>query len=111
MSVVVDHDGHRELVAKGAPEEILRRCNRFAVEEETLDVEDLFPRQPERRGGLFDLRDPLFSDVGSNNSGVFDHRNHRRHRHNGHRAICPSLITDQRSAQQDLSATLGSVVP
>ena len=41
MSVVVEIDGRHRLIAKGAPEEIFRRCGRYELEDEILDIEDL----------------------------------------------------------------------
>ena len=41
MSVVVEIDGKHRLIAKGAPEEIFRRCGRYELEGEILDIEDL----------------------------------------------------------------------
>jgi len=41
MSVVVEIDGKHRLIAKGAPEEIFRRCGRYELEDEILDIEDL----------------------------------------------------------------------
>lgn len=40
MSVVVDMDGKHQLISKGAPEEIFKRCRRCEVEGEILDLED-----------------------------------------------------------------------
>jgi P-type Mg2+ transporter len=50
MSIVVDTDGKRLLIAKGAPEAILARCSRFELDGELLDIEELF---------LPELRDEL----------------------------------------------------
>jgi len=41
MSVVVDMDGKHVLIAKGAPEEIFKRCSKYELEGEILDIEDL----------------------------------------------------------------------
>ena len=41
MSVVVEINGNHRLIAKGAPEEIFRRCGRYELEDEILDIEDL----------------------------------------------------------------------
>jgi Mg2+-importing ATPase len=41
MSVVVDMDGKHVLIAKGAPEEIFKRCSKYELESEILDMEDL----------------------------------------------------------------------
>jgi len=41
MSVVVDMDGKHVLIAKGAPEEIFKRCSKYELEGEILDMEDL----------------------------------------------------------------------
>ncbi|MDP2981634.1 MAG: magnesium-translocating P-type ATPase [Candidatus Omnitrophota bacterium] len=41
MSVVVDIDGKHVLIAKGAPEEIFKRCSKYELESEILDMEDL----------------------------------------------------------------------
>lgn len=40
MSVVVDMDAKHKLIAKGAPEEIFKRCRRCEVDGEILDLED-----------------------------------------------------------------------
>ena len=41
MSVVVDMEGEDVLISKGAPEEIFKRCSRYELEGEILDMEDL----------------------------------------------------------------------
>jgi Mg2+-importing ATPase len=41
MSVVVEMDGRHTIVSKGAPEEIFKRCKKFELEGEILDMEDL----------------------------------------------------------------------
>jgi Mg2+-importing ATPase len=41
MSVVVESDGKRQLIAKGAPAEILGRCDRFELQGKVLDIEHL----------------------------------------------------------------------
>jgi Mg2+-importing ATPase len=41
MSVVVEADGKHIVVAKGAPEEIFKRCTKFELDGEILDMEDL----------------------------------------------------------------------
>jgi len=41
MSVVVDMETTHRLIAKGAPEEIFKRCSRYELEGEILDMEDL----------------------------------------------------------------------
>ena len=41
MSVVVDIDGHRKLIAKGAPEAIFKRCTRVEVNGEVQDLDPL----------------------------------------------------------------------
>ncbi|MFH0797405.1 MAG: magnesium-translocating P-type ATPase [Candidatus Omnitrophota bacterium] len=41
MSVVVETSGKHILISKGAPEEIFRRCNRYELESEIFDMEDL----------------------------------------------------------------------
>jgi Mg2+-importing ATPase len=41
MSVVVEMDGKHIIVAKGAPEEIFKRCTKFELDGEILDMEDL----------------------------------------------------------------------
>ena len=46
MSVVVEIDGRHRLIAKGAPEEIFRRCGRYELEDEILDIEDLDTFRP-----------------------------------------------------------------
>jgi Mg2+-importing ATPase len=50
MSVVVEMDGERKIVVKGAPEEIFKRCDRFELDEEVMEIEHLF---------LPDLRDEV----------------------------------------------------
>jgi Mg2+-importing ATPase len=42
MSVVVEKDSTRELVVKGAPEEIFKRCDRFELDNEIMEIEHLF---------------------------------------------------------------------
>jgi len=39
MSVVIDNDGKHRLIVKGAPEEIYKRCTRFELEGEILDMD------------------------------------------------------------------------
>jgi Mg2+-importing ATPase len=39
MSVVIEYDGKHRLIAKGAPEEIYKRCSRFELEGEILDLD------------------------------------------------------------------------
>ena len=41
MSVIVDMGGYNRLVAKGAPEEIFRRCKKFELEGEMFDLTDM----------------------------------------------------------------------
>ncbi len=41
MSVVIEMDGKHTIVAKGAPEEIFKRCTKFELDGEILDMEDL----------------------------------------------------------------------
>ncbi|MCX5642091.1 MAG: magnesium-translocating P-type ATPase [Candidatus Omnitrophica bacterium] len=41
MSVVVAMDGNDKLISKGAPEEIFKRCSRYELEGELLDMGDL----------------------------------------------------------------------
>ncbi|MCX5687352.1 MAG: magnesium-translocating P-type ATPase [Candidatus Omnitrophica bacterium] len=41
MSVVVDMEGKHVLISKGAPEEIFKRCSKYELEGEILDMEDL----------------------------------------------------------------------
>jgi P-type Mg2+ transporter len=41
MSVVVEMDGKHTIVTKGAPEEIFKRCTRFELDGEILDMQDL----------------------------------------------------------------------
>jgi P-type Mg2+ transporter len=42
MSVVVEKDSTRQLVVKGAPEEIFKRCDRFELDNEIMEIEHLF---------------------------------------------------------------------
>jgi Mg2+-importing ATPase len=41
MSVVVEVDGRHTIVSKGAPEEIFKRCTKFELDGEILDMQDL----------------------------------------------------------------------
>ena len=41
MSVVVDIDGKHRIISKGAPEEIFKRCSKYELEGEILDMEQL----------------------------------------------------------------------
>jgi len=41
MSVVVEVDGKHRIISKGAPEEIFKRCSKYELEGEILDMEDL----------------------------------------------------------------------
>ncbi len=41
MSVVVDMDAKHRLICKGAPEEIFKRCTKYELENEIMDMEDL----------------------------------------------------------------------
>ncbi|MFA6349931.1 MAG: magnesium-translocating P-type ATPase [Candidatus Omnitrophota bacterium] len=41
MSVVVESDGIHEIIVKGAPEEVFKRCDRYEIEGEILDIEQL----------------------------------------------------------------------
>lgn len=41
MSVVVEMDGKHRIISKGAPEEIFKRCSRYELEGEILDIEPL----------------------------------------------------------------------
>jgi Mg2+-importing ATPase len=41
MSVVVEVDGKHTIISKGAPEEIFKRCTKFELDGEILDMEDL----------------------------------------------------------------------
>ncbi|MDD5669701.1 MAG: magnesium-translocating P-type ATPase, partial [Candidatus Omnitrophica bacterium] len=41
MSVVVDMEGKNRIIAKGAPEEIFKRCSRYELEGEILEIEPL----------------------------------------------------------------------
>ena len=41
MSVVVEMDGRHTIVTKGAPEEIFKRCTKFELDGEILDMQDL----------------------------------------------------------------------
>ncbi|MDD5680013.1 MAG: HAD-IC family P-type ATPase, partial [Candidatus Omnitrophica bacterium] len=41
MSVVVDVDGKHKLISKGAPEDIFKRCTKYELEGEILDMEEL----------------------------------------------------------------------
>ena len=41
MSVVIEMDAHHRVISKGAPEEIFKRCTRYELDNEILDMEDL----------------------------------------------------------------------
>lgn len=41
MSVVVEIDGKHRIISKGAPEEIFRRCTKYELDGDILDMEDL----------------------------------------------------------------------
>jgi Mg2+-importing ATPase len=41
MSVVVEMDGKHRIIAKGAPEEIFKKCTRYELDGEILDMEEL----------------------------------------------------------------------
>lgn len=41
MSVVIEVDTRHRLIAKGAPEEIFKKCNRYELDGEILEMEDL----------------------------------------------------------------------
>ncbi len=41
MSVVVEAEGKHRIISKGAPEEIFKRCTKYVVEDEVLDMEQL----------------------------------------------------------------------
>ncbi len=41
MSVVVEIDGKHRIISKGAPEEIFKKCTKYELENEILDMEDL----------------------------------------------------------------------
>lgn len=41
MSVVVEIDGKHRFISKGAPEEIFKRCSKYELEGEILDIEEL----------------------------------------------------------------------
>ncbi|MDD5611130.1 MAG: magnesium-translocating P-type ATPase [Candidatus Omnitrophica bacterium] len=41
MSVVVETEGKHKLIAKGAPEEIFRRCAKYELDGEVMEMEDL----------------------------------------------------------------------
>ncbi len=41
MSVVVDYEGKHRMITKGAPEEIFKRCNRYELEGDLLDLESI----------------------------------------------------------------------
>jgi Mg2+-importing ATPase len=41
MSVVIDIDGKHRIISKGAPEEIFKRCTRYELDGEILDMEEL----------------------------------------------------------------------
>ena len=41
MSVVVEMDGKHRIIAKGAPEEIFKRCTKYELDGEILDMEEL----------------------------------------------------------------------
>jgi len=39
MSVVVEDSGRHRLIVKGAPEEIYKRCTRFELEGDVMELE------------------------------------------------------------------------
>ncbi|KJJ85088.1 magnesium-transporting ATPase MgtA [Candidatus Omnitrophus magneticus] len=39
MSVVIDNDGKHRIICKGAPEEIYKRCSKFVIDGELLDLD------------------------------------------------------------------------
>ncbi len=41
MSVVVDMEGKHRIITKGAPEEVFKRCKKYEIDGELLDLEDL----------------------------------------------------------------------
>ncbi|MDD5746483.1 MAG: magnesium-translocating P-type ATPase [Candidatus Omnitrophica bacterium] len=41
MSVVVEYDSRHRLIAKGAPEEVFKRCTQYELDGEILDINDL----------------------------------------------------------------------
>jgi len=41
MSVVIELDGKHRIITKGAPEEIFRRCTKYELDGEVLDIEEL----------------------------------------------------------------------
>lgn len=41
MSVVVENDSRHRMIVKGAPEEIFKRCSRYELDTEILDIEQL----------------------------------------------------------------------
>lgn len=41
MSVIVDFDGKHRIIAKGAPEEVFKRCAKYELEGEVLDIDRL----------------------------------------------------------------------
>ena len=41
MSVVVEGEGRHRLIAKGAPEEIFKRCAKYELDDEILDIEEV----------------------------------------------------------------------
>ncbi len=41
MSVVVDMEGKHRIITKGAPEEVFKRCKKYEIDGEMLDLEDL----------------------------------------------------------------------
>jgi len=41
MSVVIEIDGKHRIISKGAPEEIFKRCSRYELDGEILDMEEL----------------------------------------------------------------------
>ncbi|MFH0924315.1 MAG: magnesium-translocating P-type ATPase [bacterium] len=41
MSVVVEVDGRHRMISKGAPEEIYKRCSRYELDDEILDMDEI----------------------------------------------------------------------
>ena len=60
MSVVVEMEGKTRLISKGAPEEIYKRCTKYELDGEIMDMEYLI---------LADLKERVRAPVARTGSG------------------------------------------